>query len=158
MKSCSKTARRASLRRAILFTTTVLFLLIPAFAQETTIRSRSNLVLIPTLVKDAQAIVRFVAKEVDGIGDRIEDGGAVVAGLEIRQIGIDESLVAGEVASQFDATVEFDDRHSRRSRREERAEHGPEALHAGEFVRGAASFLNDQNERNRLAFGRFVEA
>lgn len=73
MKSCSKTARRASLRRAILFTTTVLFLLIPAFAQETTIRSRSNLVLIPTLVKDAQGSIVYGLQATDFI---VEDDGA----------------------------------------------------------------------------------
>ncbi|MFZ0733842.1 MAG: VWA domain-containing protein [Candidatus Sulfotelmatobacter sp.] len=53
MKCCrKKTARQVSLRLAALF----FFALLAqgAFAQETTLRSQSNLVLIPTLVKDSQ--------------------------------------------------------------------------------------------------------
>lgn len=58
MKCCKKTARRVSLRLAE-FLLAFLALLVPSFAQETTIRSRSNLVLVPTLVKDEQGSVVY---------------------------------------------------------------------------------------------------
>lgn len=71
MKFCRKTAKRVSLRLASsLF---VLFaLLATSTAQQTTVRSRSNLVLIPTLVKDAQGSIVYGLQAQDFI---IEDNG-----------------------------------------------------------------------------------
>jgi VWFA-related protein len=59
MKCCRRktTARQASLRHLLLFI--VLSLLASLSAQDTTVRSRSNLVLIPTLIKDAQGAVVY---------------------------------------------------------------------------------------------------
>ncbi len=59
MRSCRKTARRASLRHFASF-----FLLFFAFAaspsaQDTTLRSRANLVLVPTLVKDSSGSIVY---------------------------------------------------------------------------------------------------
>ncbi len=57
-KFCRKTARLVSLRRAELLLA-VLTLFASSLAQETTVRSRSNLVLVPTLVKDEQGSVIY---------------------------------------------------------------------------------------------------
>lgn len=70
MKSCSRNARRVRLRisASLLF----LALLTPSFAQDTTLRSRSNLVLVPTLVKDSQGSVVYGLTANDFI---VEDNG-----------------------------------------------------------------------------------
>lgn len=70
MKSCSRTARRGNLRiRASLLSVA---LLTACFAQDTTLRSRSNLVLVPTLVKDSQGSIVYGLSADDFI---IEDNG-----------------------------------------------------------------------------------
>jgi VWFA-related protein len=71
MKFCRKTARQASLRRALLLLT-LSALLSTALAQDTTLRSRSNLVLVPTMVKDAQDSVVYGLQASDFI---VEDNG-----------------------------------------------------------------------------------
>jgi len=68
-KYCKITARQAS-RRAAAHLLFVLALLPTAGAQETTLRSRSNLVLIPTLVKDS--------------------GGSIVYGLEAKDFIVED--------------------------------------------------------------------
>jgi VWFA-related protein len=73
MKCCKKTARRASLQRAAF---PVLFFVVfcaPAFSQETTLRSQSNVVLIPALVKDSDGGVVYGLQAKDFV---IEDDGA----------------------------------------------------------------------------------
>ncbi len=52
MKCWAKTARRDSLRRIVLFLPVIAVLGAAAFPQETTLRSQSNIVLVPALVKD----------------------------------------------------------------------------------------------------------
>lgn len=71
MKSCRKTAKRVSPRLASsLF---ILFALLAiSAAQQTTVRSRSNLVLIPTLVKDTQGSIIYGLQAQDFT---IEDNG-----------------------------------------------------------------------------------
>lgn len=68
---CRKTARPVSLRHAE-FLLAFLALLAPSFAQEATVRSRSNLVLVPTLVKDEQGSVVYGLQATDFA---IEDNG-----------------------------------------------------------------------------------
>lgn len=71
MKFCRKTAKRVSLRLASsLFS--ILVLVATSIAQEPTVRTRSNLVLIPTLVKDAQGLIVYGLQAQDFI---IEDNG-----------------------------------------------------------------------------------
>ncbi|MGC2448516.1 MAG: VWA domain-containing protein [Candidatus Sulfotelmatobacter sp.] len=70
-KFCRKTARPVSLRHAE-FLFALLTLLASSFAQQATIRSRSNLVLVPTLVKDEQGSVVYGLQAQDFI---IEDNG-----------------------------------------------------------------------------------
>ena len=70
MKSCRKIARQASLRTPVVLLT--LALASAAFAQDTTLRSRSNLVLVPTLVKDQQDAIVYGLQSKDFI---IEDDG-----------------------------------------------------------------------------------
>jgi VWFA-related protein len=71
MKCCRKIARQASLRRAAsLFL--VLSLLTSLSAQDTTLRSRSNLVLLPTLVKDSDGGIVYGLQAADFI---VEDNG-----------------------------------------------------------------------------------
>jgi len=70
-KSYRKTARLANLRRARL---SLILLALLAGAQETTLRSRSNLVLIPTLVMDQKGQVVYGLHSEDFIG---EDDGIV---------------------------------------------------------------------------------
>ncbi len=70
-KFCRKTARLVSLRRAELLLA-VLTLFASSLAQETTVRSRSNLVLVPTLVKDEQGSIVYGLQATDFA---IEDNG-----------------------------------------------------------------------------------
>lgn len=58
MKSCRTNAKRDNLARCTLFVT-VLLLSALAYSQETTLRSQSTLVLLPTLVKDAKGGVVY---------------------------------------------------------------------------------------------------
>src|SRR5215467_9587821 len=73
MRFCGKIARWVSPQLAsslLIFST----LLATSFAQQTTVRSRSNLVLIPTLVKDAQGSIIYGLQAQDFI---IEDNGVL---------------------------------------------------------------------------------
>ena len=72
MKCWARTARRDSLRRAALFFVVVTLLLGSAHPQETTLRSQSNLVLVPTLVKDRQGGIVYGLEAKDFI---VEDDG-----------------------------------------------------------------------------------
>ena len=69
-KSCAQIARPVSARIAVFVLP--LFLLLAASAQEPTVRSRSNLVLIPTLVKDQQGEIVYGLQAKDFI---VEDDG-----------------------------------------------------------------------------------
>ena len=70
MKCCAKVARRARLRLPIIF---LLLSLAPsAFPQETTVRTQANVVLVPTLVKDADGATVYGLKAEDFV---IEDDG-----------------------------------------------------------------------------------
>jgi len=71
MKSCRKAARQVSRRRSALL---LIFLLSVARAptQETTLRSRSNLVLLPTLVRDSQGAIVYGIEAKDFM---VEDDG-----------------------------------------------------------------------------------
>ena len=71
MKCCRMTARRADLRSRALFLI-CLSLLAAVSAQETTLRTRSNLVLVPTLVKDSQGAVVYGLQAGDFV---VEDNG-----------------------------------------------------------------------------------
>ena len=71
IKFCRKTARRANLRR-VAFSVLALALVVESFAQDTTLRSRSNLVLIPALVKDQQGTIVYGLQAKDFI---VEDDG-----------------------------------------------------------------------------------
>jgi len=69
MKSCGTIARRADLRRfALLLAVSAVF----TNAQDTTLRSRSNLVLIPALVKDQQGGIVYGLQAKDFL---VEDNG-----------------------------------------------------------------------------------
>ena len=71
MRSCRKTAKQVSPRLASsLFS--LLALLAASLAQQTTVRSRSNLVLIPTLVKDPEGSIVYGLQAQDFV---IEDNG-----------------------------------------------------------------------------------
>src|SRR5690349_4151823 len=75
MKCCRMTARPVSPRSAALFLFFLLLLLSLSTAysaQETTLRTRSNLVLVPTLVKDSQAAIVYGLQANDFI---VEDDG-----------------------------------------------------------------------------------
>ena len=82
-KCWKTTARQVSLRRTTLLVFVVV-LLTSASAQETTLRSRSNLVLIPTLVKDS--------------------GGSIVYGLEAKDFIVEDDGV--EQAIRLDEAPE----------------------------------------------------
>jgi VWFA-related protein len=71
MKCCAKTARRARLPRTTLVFI-VFALLASAFSQETTLRSQSNVVLIPALIKDSEGGIVYGLQARDFI---IEDDG-----------------------------------------------------------------------------------
>ncbi|HYM76550.1 MAG TPA: VWA domain-containing protein [Candidatus Dormibacteraeota bacterium] len=90
MKSSRNTARRASLRRV------ARYLLLPtllslALSQETTVRSRSNLVLVPTMVKDPQGAIVYGLQGKDFIVE--DDGVEQVARLDDAPEGQPVSLV-----------------------------------------------------------------
>jgi VWFA-related protein len=70
-KFCRKTARLGSLQ-VLRILLVVAALLTSSFAQDTTVRSRSNLVLVPTLVKDEQGSVVYGLQTQDFI---VEDNG-----------------------------------------------------------------------------------
>lgn len=76
MKSSANIARRARLKRRTVSFLTLILLLIPlvsvAVSQETTLRSRVNVVLIPALVKDQQGSIVYGLEEKDFI---VEDDG-----------------------------------------------------------------------------------
>src|SRR5580765_19769 len=82
-KCWKTTARQVSLRRTTLLVFVVV-LLTSASAKETTLRSRSNLVLIPTLVKDS--------------------GGSIVYGLEAKDFIVEDDGV--EQAIRLDEAPE----------------------------------------------------
>lgn len=84
MKSCRKTARLVSLQSSKAFALSLVLFLAGAFAQETTLRSRSNLVLLPTLVKDS--------------------GGGVVYGLQASDFVVEDDGV--EQPARLDETPE----------------------------------------------------
>ena len=71
MRFCGKIARRVSpqLASSLLISST---LLVTSFAQQATVRSRSNLVLIPTLVKDSEGSIVYGLQAQDFI---VEDNG-----------------------------------------------------------------------------------
>lgn len=70
-KSCRTTARLVSLPRSAFFPI-LLAILSAATAQETTLRTRANLVLLPTLVKDLQGSIVYGLQAKDFI---VEDDG-----------------------------------------------------------------------------------
>ena len=72
MKCWPKTARRDSLRRAALSFAVVMLLLGSTLPQETTLKSQSNLVLVPALVKDQQGGIVYGLHAQDFI---VEDDG-----------------------------------------------------------------------------------
>lgn len=84
MKCCRKTARLVSLQSSKAFALSLVLFLAGAFAQETTLRSRSNLVLLPTLVKDS--------------------GGGVVYGLQASDFVVEDDGV--EQPARLDETPE----------------------------------------------------
>src|SRR6476659_11353978 len=71
MKFCRTTAKRVNLRR-VASHFVFLLLLASSFAQEPTVRSRSNVVLVPTLVKDSQGSIVYGLQAKDFI---VEDNG-----------------------------------------------------------------------------------
>src|SRR5271169_2075314 len=71
-KCWAKTARRDSLRRAALLLLVSALLGSSAFPQETTLRSQSNVVLVPALVKDQQGGIVYSLQAKDFI---VEDDG-----------------------------------------------------------------------------------
>jgi VWFA-related protein len=72
MKCCRKTAKRVRLRRGSLGFIPLLFLFSLSTAQETTLRSQSNLVLVPALVKDAKGEIVYGLEAKDFL---VEDDG-----------------------------------------------------------------------------------
>ncbi len=77
MKCCAKTARPGNLRGATGFFIVLALLAVRALPQETTLHSQSNIVLVPTLVKDRQ--------------------GGIVYGLEAKDFLIEDDGVAQPV-------------------------------------------------------------
>ena len=92
-KCCGTAARQASICvcRVIASATLVLALVPAASTQETTLRSRSNLVLVPTLVKDHQGAVVYGLQADDFIVE--DDGIEVASGLDEAPEGQPISLV-----------------------------------------------------------------
>jgi VWFA-related protein len=114
MKSWSKNARRDSLRRdrtsflvlILLFSTFLIFTLLCGIApsQETTLRSQSNVVLIPALVKDQQGGIVYGLQAKDFIVE--DDGVEQAARLDEAPEGQPISLVVaiqrgGRAAYEF---------------------------------------------------------
>jgi VWFA-related protein len=81
MKFCRKTARQASLRY-LFFVFVPLALTIASLGQETTLHARSNLVLVPALVKNSQGDIVYGLQAKDFI---VEDNG------EEQTVRLDES-------------------------------------------------------------------
>jgi VWFA-related protein len=104
MKSWSKNARRDSLRRAAAtFLAFILFVSV-ALPQETTLRSQSNVVLIPALVKDRQGGIVYGLQARDFIVE--DDGVEQAARLDEAPEGQPISLVVaiqrgGRAAYEF---------------------------------------------------------
>ncbi len=73
MKCCKKNAKRVRLRSGSFSFIPLLFLVSLSTAQETTLRSQSNLVLVPALVKDTQGQILYGLEAKDFI---VEDDGA----------------------------------------------------------------------------------
>jgi len=108
--------------------------------------------------QDALAVLRLISQQLNGIGDRVEDRRAIVARLQVAQVGVDESFAIGKIPSQLCLTVEFHQSDSCSAEFEKRAEHRPESLQSRKFVRGTAPALDGDNQGDRLAFRRFVHA
>ena len=72
MRSCRISVKRDNLPRGTLFFLFLALLAAPASPQETTLRSQTNLVLLPTLVKDSQGQVIYGLQAKDFI---VEDDG-----------------------------------------------------------------------------------
>lgn len=79
-------------------------------------------------------------------------------GLQVGEIGVDETLVLAEVARQIHVAVELDDGDTSRAGSEQWAKHRSESQHSRELVRRTASGLDRENERDRLTFRCIVEA
>jgi VWFA-related protein len=91
MKYLAKTARRDSLRRTGLLCFAFALLCGSANPQETTLRSQSNVVLIPALVKDAQGGIVYGLQAKDFIVE--DDGVELPVGLDEEPEGHSISLV-----------------------------------------------------------------
>lgn len=72
MKCCEKTARLAKLRQAVVLPIALALLAGGALSQETTLRSQSNVVVVPALVKDATGELAYGLQAKDFV---IEDDG-----------------------------------------------------------------------------------
>lgn len=72
MKSSQRAAKQDKLQRAAVCFTLLACLAVSAFAQETTLRSQSTLVLLPTLVKDSQGGIVYGLQAKDFV---VEDNG-----------------------------------------------------------------------------------
>lgn len=72
IKCCSRNIRPASLRRAAVLLFSFLLLLSGALAQETTVRSRTSLVLLPALVKNSQGGIVYGLQAGDFVAE--DDG------------------------------------------------------------------------------------
>jgi VWFA-related protein len=91
MKCCRNTARPDSLRHVAIALIVLAWLHASAFPQETTLRSRSNLVLLPTLVKDAAGGIVYGLQAKDFLVE--DDGVEQTAHLDEAPEGQPVSLV-----------------------------------------------------------------
>lgn len=105
----------------------------------------------------SEAVVGSFVEHRHGIVDRVQDGGAAVAGPQSSQVVPDGLLVAREIASESHFAVEFDDGHVGVPLFEHRTEHCAEPLHPLEFGRGCSATLKRNDDRDGLGIEDFVE-
>src|SRR5581483_1809630 len=96
--------------------------------------------------EDGAAILRrLLAQEVGGEGHGIEDGGAVVAGLDAVELGGDLAQVGGEAVEQFGLTVEVDDGDMVRDVTDDSVEERAEIAVVGQMADAVAADLDDND-------------
>ena len=108
--------------------------------------------------QNAEAVIGLFLQQANRVANRIKNASASVSGLQVHKIGIDEGLIAREISRQVYLTIEFDDSDPRGAQGEQGTEHRLQPLHAGEFLRRAAAFLNGNHQGDGLRLGRFIES
>ena len=101
---------------------------------------------------------RLLAEQVRGERHGVEDGGAVVAGLDAVELGDDLVEVGGEAVEEFGFAVEVDERDAVRDVADDGVEQRAEVAVVGEVVDAVAADLDDDDECERLGVGVVLRA